>query len=211
MDIKRAFLIAVSLVVVFKIHDYVDHQTHHHTPVVIVSEQTVPVAVIAEEPRPALPEIDVEQMHCLAKNIYFEARGESTEGKVAVANVVLNRVDHWHYPETVCGVVYQAKLSQWWLEHNGREVPVRNMCQFSWYCDGKSDDLQLTDEFGRVIKANMESWTESIEIARLALLGQLTDLTHGATHYYNPNLAQPMWAVHYEETATIDNHCFHKM
>lgn len=208
MDIKRAFLIAVSLVVVFKIHDWVDHTTQE---IVVIQEPHIPTEIIAPEPKPVLPEIDVDQMHCLAKNIYFEARGESTQGKVAVANVVLNRVDHYYYPNNICGVVYQAKLSQWWLEHHGREVPVKNMCQFSWYCDGKSDDLQLTDEFGNVIKANMEAWTESIEIAKLALLGQLNDLTHGATHYYNPKLAQPIWAVHYEETTTIDNHCFHKM
>ena len=107
MDIKRAFLIAVSLVVVFKIHDWVDHTTQE---IVVIQEPHIPTEIIAPEPKPVLPEIDVDQMHCLAKNIYFEARGESTQGKVAVANVVLNRVDHYHYPNNICGVVYLSLI-----------------------------------------------------------------------------------------------------
>ena len=55
----------------------------------------------------------VEETYCMAQNIYYEARGESLKGKQAVGNVVLNRVDHKKYPNTVCGVVYEAKRYSW--------------------------------------------------------------------------------------------------
>jgi len=75
------------------------------------------------------PDIDTAELDCLAKNIYHEARGESLQGKKAVANVTLNRVHSNLFPDTVCGVVYQAVHSRWWLENHNRLVPVRNMCQ----------------------------------------------------------------------------------
>ena len=53
---------------------------------------------------------DLDQTYCMAQNIYYEARGESLKGKQAVGNVVLNRVAHPKYPDTVCGVVYEARL-----------------------------------------------------------------------------------------------------
>ena len=73
---------------------------------------------------------------CLAKNIYFEAGNQPLAGKVAVAQVVLNRMEHSAYPKDICGVVYQAKWKENW---KGTMLPVRNQCQFSWFCDGKSD------------------------------------------------------------------------
>lgn len=178
------------------------------TVVLTVPSQLEQPAITTKLPEPVLPEVDVDQMHCLAKNIYFEARGESREGKIAVANVTVNRVESSRYPDSVCEVVHQAVYSRWWLEHNGRQVPVRNMCQFSWYCDGKSDTVFLTDEYGNTIQANMEAWVESIGIARMALEGRLADVTRGATHYFNPTLADPEWQHAFTQVAIIDNHTF---
>lgn len=158
--------------------------------------------------QPTIPDVDLDQMHCLAKNIYFEARGESSRGKTAVANVTINRVNSSRYPDSVCDVVYQAVHSTWWKENHNRLVPVKNMCQFTWYCDGKSDAIMLTDYQGNTIKANMDAWIESIEIARLALEGTLPDLTQGATHYFNPRLANPRWQYAFTQVAIIDNHTF---
>ncbi len=62
---------------------------------------------------------------CLALALYWEAKAEGPEGMLAVASVVLNRVAHPEFPDTVCGVVKQ-----------GGETPP---CQFSWWCDGASD------------------------------------------------------------------------
>ena len=76
------------------------------------------------------------QNECLALNIYHEAKGESELGQRAVAYVTLNRAHDPAYPDDICDVVYQA------VKKNG--VPVKNQCQFSWYCDGKDDEP--TDE-----------------------------------------------------------------
>ena len=71
-------------------------------------------------------------VHCLAEYIYHEARGESTAGKMAVALVTLNRVKDKRFPDTICSVVKQTKFYP-----SGR-IDLHS-CQFSWYCDGKSD------------------------------------------------------------------------
>ena len=94
----------------------------------ILSENTVEV-----------PVIDEESVTCLAKNAYFEARNQSILSQIAVSQVVLNRVKSADFPNTVCGVVYEAQISKWYKENMNKEVPIRNRCQFSWYCDGKAD------------------------------------------------------------------------
>lgn len=173
--------------------------------VVPTVEQPAPVEVSFNEPQE--PVIDINQMHCLATNIYHEARGESFAGKVAVANVTHNRVDSEKYPNTYCGVVYQAQMYVNW---RGNEVPARHKCQFSWYCDGKSDDIILRTADGEIIKSHMLAWEESLQIATAMIKGQLPDITDGATHYYNHNIAQPYWAGYYVQVVQIDNHTFHK-
>ena len=69
-----------------------------------------------------------DEVKCLAQNIYWEARNQSIQGMYAVADVTLNRVKDKRWPSTVCEVVKQRKNA------GGRWI-----CQFSWYCDGKSD------------------------------------------------------------------------
>ena len=78
---------------------------------------------------------------CLAQNIYFEAGNQPFSGKLAVANVTLNRVSDTQFPDTVCDVVYQTKKYKpsW---RTGELIPERGQCQFSWFCDGRSDDPQ---------------------------------------------------------------------
>ena len=141
-----------------------------------------------------------EQVTCLAMNMYHEARNQGVAGQLAVTSVVMNRVADKRYPDTICKVIKQSPTRPSW-KGTGEMIPVRNKCQFSWYCDGKSDKV---DPFSR-------GWQESIYIAMAVLVEKYHDPTHGATHYYNPRLANPQWAVHYEETATIGNHCFHRM
>lgn len=67
---------------------------------------------LAQTP-PALKIPSLNQLNCLVRNTYYEARGEPEEGQIAVAQVVLNRVDHKSYPKTICGVVYQRKQFSW--------------------------------------------------------------------------------------------------
>ena len=108
---------------------------------------------------------------CMAQNIYFESGNQPLAGKVAVAHVVLNRQQHVNYPKTICEVIYQAKLKENWL---GNQVPIRNMCQFSWFCDGKSD-----------VPEDSPTWLESLYVARDVIQDTYPDITEGATHYHN--------------------------
>ncbi len=133
---------------------------------------------------------------CLAKNIYFEAGNQPLAGKVAVAHVVLNRMEHSSYPKDVCGVVYQAK--DYYKSWTGNIIPKRGMCQFSWYCDGRSDEPLDTDTF-----------FESYKIAQDVLLDKYPDITEGATHYH-ADYIYPYWADSLNETVHINNHIFYK-
>jgi len=70
---------------------------------------------------------------CLALNIYHEARNQPTIGQVAVGQVVMNRVRDERFPDTVCGVVKQGQTYSW-----QPDLPIRNKCQFSWWCAGQT-------------------------------------------------------------------------
>ena len=86
---------------------------------------------------------------CLAKNMYYEARNQGLAGQLAVSLVVMNRVKDKRYPNTICEVVYQGPISKWWLKEKSKIVPIRNRCQFSWYCDGKSDDPKNKKKYNK--------------------------------------------------------------
>lgn len=170
---------------------------------------TIEIPALQVDPEQAILEIDVDEMHCLAKNIYFEARGESLTGMIAVANVTMNRVDSSHYPNTICGVVYQARHSTWWLKHHNRLVPIKNQCQFSWYCDGKADTLFLTDTKGRVIKANMQSWLDSIKIAEDSIRGDVKKIIPTNALWYHADFVDPYWSTSYVPVKKIGRHIFY--
>ena len=132
----------------------------------------------------------VDEVLCLAENIYFEARSESTAGRMAVALVTLNRVDHPNFPDTVCGVVKQTKYYP-----SGR-IDLHS-CQFSWYCDGKSDAIT-------------EDCFDEILLLATVMLGWISsDVTDGALWYHSKNV-RPDWADYYVQTVSIDNHIFYK-
>ena len=135
------------------------------------------------------------EIYCLAQNIYFEAGNQPLAGKIAVSQVVLNRTQHPNYPTTVCGVIYQAK---WKTNWKGNEVPIRNKCQFSWFCDGKSDD-----------PVDSPTWISSLNIARNVVQGAYGDITEGATHYHSVYV-NPYWADSLNETVVINEHIFYK-
>jgi spore germination cell wall hydrolase CwlJ-like protein len=136
-----------------------------------------------------------EAQYCMAKNIYFEAGNQPVAGKIAVAQVVMNRVDNLHYPETVCEVVYQAQWKENW---KGNLIPIRYKCQFSWFCDGLSDE-----------PVDSATWMFSLLIADKILNGNYGDITEGSTHYHNDTV-HPYWADSLNETVVINNHIFYK-
>jgi len=138
-----------------------------------------------------------KETHCLATNMYFEARGESFEGKKAVAFVTLNRVDSDKFPNNICDVVYQAQHSYWWKTQRDRLVPIRHKCQFSWYCDGKSDTIRNTHEYESLYR-----------LASEIIVGKHQDNTGGAD-YYHATHVKPKWRTAFNQTTQIDEHIFY--
>ena len=132
---------------------------------------------------------------CLAQNIYFESGNQPMVGQIAVSHVVLNRVESNLYPDTICEVIHQGET---YINWKGNILPVRDRCQFSWYCDGKSDE-----------PVDSKTWIASILLARRILDGEWSDVTEGATHYH-ADWAHPFWADSLKRTTTIDNHLFYK-
>jgi spore germination cell wall hydrolase CwlJ-like protein len=135
------------------------------------------------------------EMYCMAQNIYFEAGNQPLAGKIAVSQVVLNRVKHPSYPDNICDVVYQAKMRVNW---KNEIVPIRNQCQFSWFCDGKSDD-----------PVDSQTWLSALHIARDVVQKRYGDITEGSTHYHADSV-YPYWADSLYQTVIINNHTFYK-
>ncbi|MBM6446753.1 MULTISPECIES: cell wall hydrolase [Pseudomonas] len=121
---------------------------------------------------------------CLARSIYWEAKGKDSTDMEAVANVVMNRLGHEGFPDTVCAVVKQGSETK--------------SCQFSWWCDGKPDSAQEEAPYA-IAK----------EIARKALNKQLPDHTGGAL-YFHDRTVKPDWADKYVKTAEIGLFRFYK-
>jgi len=126
--------------------------------------------------------IDTAAQRCVALAMYWEARGEGREGMLAVGSVVLNRVDDERFPDSVCGVIYQ-----------GGETPP---CQFSWWCDGKSDR-----------PTQQSAWLASLDLARELLTDRPRDSTDGALFFHNTSIKSP-WRR--QRTARIGNHVFYR-
>ena len=164
-------------------------------PIVVT---TVPIEPI-RDPVVTFNDIDTDAVECMATNMYHEARGEGDLGKIAVGYVTYNRANDQRFPSTICDVVYQARYSKWWLETKGRLVPIRWQCQFTWYCDGRSD----------AIDKSSAAWEKSVELSIMLLAGKLTDPTDGATHYFNHHLADPAWQHTMVFSARIHNHSFY--
>ena len=134
-----------------------------------------------------------EAIVCLALNVYHEAKNQSLAGQIAVAEVVMNRVDDPRYPNNVCDVVKQGLTYKW-----KPSVPIRNQCQFSWYCDGKSD-----------VAKEKDAWEESISIAKGVYYGYLDAYLEGATHYH-AYYVNPSWAETKTYITRIDDHIFYR-
>ena len=145
-----------------------------------------------------LPENKTAAKECLAVNMYHEARDQGTAGRLAVSAVVLNRVRDRRFPNTVCEVVYQAQMKPSWK--TGEPVPIRNRCQFSWYCDGKSDKIKDKKTYQRIL-----------DFAGLILHNDIEflDITDGATHYH-ADYVKPDWAGTKTRTTEIGDHIFYR-
>ena len=190
----------ISVVVVYMlygiIHKVNDYLYEKHTEIARpVVEQSVEVPKLEDDISVAI-EIESEyqqQLSCLSLNIYHEARSESKLGQEAVGLVTMNRVYDERYPDTVCDVVYQSHV-----DSKGR--PKRNRCQFSWYCDGKSDKIHDIVAYSEI---------EELSASILESYGIERDITDGAVMYH-ASYVKPYWASSYERTSRVDSHIFYK-
>ena len=128
---------------------------------------------------------------CLAENIYWEARNQSLEGKLAVAHVTINRVKSNKFPNNVCGVVKQTKF------YPSGKIDLHS-CQFSWYCDGKSDEPK-----------NFKSWEDAKSIAADFLKRNPSDFTKGSLWYHNLDVS-PGWSTSLQKALVVGDHVFYK-
>jgi spore germination cell wall hydrolase CwlJ-like protein len=125
------------------------------------------------------------EWRCLAEAIYFESRGEPLAGQIAVAEVVLNRVDDRKFPSTVCAVTNQGAGS-------GRA------CQFSYACDGRPETM-----------TSAQARARSEKLASLMLAGRSRILTDGAI-YFHTRSVRPGWARKMTRTTAIGHHLFYR-
>jgi spore germination cell wall hydrolase CwlJ-like protein len=126
-------------------------------------------------------------LDCLTEAVYYEAASESLEGQHAVAQVVLNRVRHPAYPDSVCAVVYQGPMR------------AGGGCQFTFTCDGSL-----------VRRPHPDGWRRARAIAALALSGRVHAGVGLSTHYHTHAVA-PFWAPRLVKTAVIGAHIFYRM
>ena len=134
---------------------------------------------------------------CLALNTYHEAKNQSLVGQIATAQVVMNRVEDDRFPNTICEVVKQGPTRPSW-EDPKKEYPIKHRCQFSWYCDGKSDKTP-----------DSTAWEKALLISYGVYHGNLDDFVEGATHYH-ASYVLPEWADTKTKVVQIGEHIFYR-
>ncbi len=155
-------------------------------PVPLVTTSTFNTQALLRQKKALAQKIFNEnELHCLALNNYFEAKSESITGQRAVASVVLNRVRHAGFPNTICGVVKQGGYKKLYR------------CQFSWWCDGLSDR-----------PVNQRAWNQSVMLAKEILKKRHNDMTSGAL-WYHADYVSPYWRSSMNQGPKIGKHIFY--
>jgi len=140
-----------------------------------------------EQASPVTAQIRQKQLDCLARNIYHEAGYEPFEGKVAVAQVTINRAESGQFPSDICQVVYQKNV-----------VYERVLCQFSWYCEGPSAKKPM----------NGPVYTESMEVAKKVLLEGFRLPSVKNALYFHGDYINPKWNK--KPVAHLGRHIFYE-
>jgi hypothetical protein len=130
-------------------------------------------------------QVSAKDINCMAQAIYFEARGESYRGQVAVGQVVMNRLAHPIYPKDICQVVFQNQQ-------------MHNACQFSFACDGIPETIN-----------DPKSWKQADEIAKGVINGSLYLPEVGKATHYHANYVYPDWAPRLKGVAKIGHNIFY--
>lgn len=177
----------INIVKMFLLLPLIAFGLYLNTPTESVQQET--------EPQQVQKIVDKKQLQCLADNIYYEAGGESTEGKAAVARVVVNRINHGFAP-TPCKVVYQTTTVKKTNEDD--ESFWVKVCQFSWVCEGKGNPNRST-----------HAYQKSLQVAHdvLAYDKYKDVIPKTVLFFHNTSIVN-----HYphEVVAKIGNHIFYK-
>lgn len=163
------FIFATALVTVTYKVKFLDNYANSGIPVHYSAEQRM------------------QQLECLALNIYKEAGYEPFEGKVAVAQVTINRANHPDFPKDICQVVYQKNFFM-----------QKTVCQFSWYCDKVHKNRPV----------NPSAYNESYEVAKKVLLENFRLTGMKDALYYHADYVNPKWNK--ERIGKIGRHIFYK-
>lgn len=143
--------------------------------------------LVVEEPSEITAQVRENQLACLAKNIYHEAGNEPFEGKVAVAQVTLNRVASGRFPNDVCQVIYQKNI-----------VYDKVLCQFSWYCDRATATKPM----------NKAAYDESMIAAKKVLMEGFRLPSLENAMYYHADYVNPGW--NRQKVAQVGRHIFYR-
>ena len=147
-----------------------------------------------------------EHAQCLALNMYHEARGQGSAGLLAVSSVVLNRVADKRFPNDICEVIKQGPTRESWKTKQTPDptdavfYPIRHKCQFSWWCDGRSD-----------VPKDKKTYKRLLTIASSIVYNKFdfVDITDGAT-FYHADYVTPAWAKTKKKTVEIQDHIFYR-
>ena len=153
-------------------------------PISFASTDTHAFMRVTQQHRDAARFLKAEHT-CMAQAIYHEARSETRSGQIAVAEVVQNRVKSKHFPNSICGVIYQG---------SGR----KSGCQFSFMCDGSVR-----------AKPRAKSWGKAVEMAKFVQTHDIAPITRGATHYHTTAI-NPTWSTDLRFTRNIGSHKFYR-
>ena len=181
MIVKKfiSFIFAVAIVAMY-------FDTHSTSGIIRVPVEfpsgSFPVAKIISD----------DELLCLQRTIFFEARNQPQAGQAAVAFTVMNRVDAKGYPNSICEVAYQST-----------KVKGRRICQFSWYCDGKLEPNLARQE-------ERKAWKRAETIADLVYMGKIDNPVENATMFHAVYVS-PKWKNHFDKVAKIGDHIFYQV
>jgi spore germination cell wall hydrolase CwlJ-like protein len=137
--------------------------------------------------------LNEQDVYCLTRNAYYEAKGDSQMSQIAVTHVVLNRMKDPGFPKSACDVVYQKTKHE-----------AKTTCQFSWTCDRRL--------MGQLAPQESDIWQDSLESVRQALkmyYHRNVDVTQGST-FYHAHYVNPQWRG-VERVTTIGSHIYYKV
>lgn len=181
----------------------------HSGPISFVQDDAISSLSVATsirpQPRPRANSITdaalAEEVYCMAEALYWEGRNQTHEAQQAIGNAIQNRVASNQFPNTVCGVVHQGP-------QDGSQISLHR-CQFSYYCDGRSDDPAKNTNI-----IEQRAWAKAREMAFQFVAGEgYEDITNGSDHYLTHAAANspsaPNWSKVYTRVASIGDHLFY--